>query len=229
MIGASWAQGTPLAPVEPVHFTTKDGWTLSAAYRPPSKNGSVVILIHGVGSAKAEWAAFADELGALGLGTLALDLRGHGESLAGPQGRMDFSSFDASGEWPRAQRDIEAAVNFLNRKKISLPRIGLMGASIGANLASRAAAGRKISWVALLSPGLDYRGVLLTAVGLKDKKVLLASSAQDVYAAQAVKIAAFQLEKASVLEAAGGHGVQMFEDGKFRAALLGWISRASKP
>ena len=127
-------------------FRTPDGWTIVALYQAPRKGKPVAVMVHGVGAGKGEWDDFSRELWGLGFGTLAIDLRGHGESTRGPQGSEGYASFDAAGEWPRAQADIESAVGFLNARGISSPRIGIVGGSIGANLASRAAQKLRLPW-----------------------------------------------------------------------------------
>ncbi|MBI4670017.1 MAG: alpha/beta fold hydrolase [Elusimicrobia bacterium] len=144
-----------------VFFTTQDGWKLAGLYQPPKKDKPTAVLVHGVASVKGEWDKFSSRLWKIGFGTLAIDLRGHGESTLGPGGKQkDFKDFDATGEWPRMKQDMEAALAFLAKNKISKKRAGLIGASIGANLVSQTAASNPdVSWVVLLSPGLDYRGV----------------------------------------------------------------------
>ena len=93
----NFAAGAPNA-AKLVHLKTNDGWTLAALYHTPEEGKPAAILIHGVGSSKAEWEGFSAELWKLGYGTLAIDLRGHGESRKGPRGDEDYTGFDASGE-----------------------------------------------------------------------------------------------------------------------------------
>ena len=113
-----------------VSFQTEDGWTIGGRYLPPRKSRPVVIFIHGAAAGKGEWEAFQDTLSRRGIGSLAIDLRGHGDSQSGPKGRTDFSGFDESGEWTRAGKDIEAAVAYLSKRGIPARRIGYVGASI---------------------------------------------------------------------------------------------------
>lgn len=184
-------------------------------YHPPKKGRAVALLIHGVGSSKSEWQALTPRLHALGLGTLAIDLRGHGEGKSGPLG---YRAFDASGEWPRLVSDLEGALAFLKAKGILSSRVGLIGASIGANLASQlAAAHPELPWIVLLSPGSDYRGVALAP--LPKRRVLSCASRADPYAFMTVSGLSFG-EK---LEARSGHGVQMTEDPAFLRGLLDWL------
>lgn len=210
------ALALPVHAAEPrrVSFRTVDGWTIAALYRAPRKGKPVAVLVHGAAAGKTEWDRLVEALGRRGWGTLALDLRGHGESA----GKGDFRAFDASGEWPRASADVEAALGFLREKGIASGRIGVVGASIGANLVSRV----KAAWYALLSPGEDYRGVAL-AEDFAGRPVLAAASPPDAYAFRT--LAGLGARGAFVLQARGGHGAQMLEEKEFLRKLLDWLGR----
>jgi alpha-beta hydrolase superfamily lysophospholipase len=216
-----------LAAVQAVTFATKDGWTIAADYRPASKGNATVILAHGVGSSSNEWTRFSAALAAKGVGTLALDLRGHDGSRLGPKGATDFTGFDAWGAWPAAAVDLRAAAVWLKSKGVPDGRIAFGGASIGANLASVVAAERKSApFLLLLSPSGNYRGVVLkTRKGLK---TFAAASPADGYAFVGVK----ELEAAkaaTVLYPPGGHGVQMFEDPATFERIAAWTTAAAAP
>ncbi len=224
-LGCARGAAAASARAREVSFKTRDGWTIEARYHPPRRGADVVVLVHGLGSSSNEWTDFSPELWRLGLGTLAIDLRGHGGSLAGPRGREDFTDFDQREEWPEAVQDVLAAAAYLRRRKVAARRIALMGASIGANLVSQAALRLKSSpWVALLSPGEDYHGV--SPADLSGRRVLLAASPPDAYAYGTCLEMAGRMRGSAFLAAVGGHGVQMFQDPRFEAELLAWIKRA---
>jgi alpha-beta hydrolase superfamily lysophospholipase len=221
---------SPAAAVAPgverkVSFKTKDGWTISALYRPARKGGAVLVLAHGVGSSMGEWAGFTQRLAAKGVGTLAVDLRGHVDSKLGPNGPRDYADFDATGEWPRATGDLDAAVDWLKARGVAEDRIALGGASIGANLASVAAASRpKTPFLLLLSAGPDYRGVKLLKPGTK---TLAGASPGDLYAYQTLKPLA-AVPGVETFEAPAGHGVQMFTDPATLDKIVDWVAASSK-
>jgi len=224
------AAGAAAAPAaaKPVSFKTSDGWTIAALYHPPRPGAEVAVLIHGLGSSSNEWGGFSPDLWRLGLGTLAIDLRGHGQSLSGPRGAEGWQDFDAAGEWPKAVNDLLAAAAYLRRRGIPPSRVVFIGASVGANLASRAAARLKSSpWTALLSPGEDYHGIL--PADLSGRRVLLAASPPDAYAYGTCLEMAGRTRGSVFLAARGGHGVQMFKDARFTAAFLRWIRSVSSP
>jgi pimeloyl-ACP methyl ester carboxylesterase len=212
-----------LAPASaaPVSFKTPDGWTIRADYTPPRKGLAVAVMVHGVAAGKGEWLLLRQALARRGVGSLAIDLRGHGESLQGPAGKADFSGFDEARTWPECRQDIEAAAAYLRRRGIQPERVGYVGASIGANLASWAQP--RPRFLVLLSPGLDYRGVRLSRApaGLP---VLAAAAPEDAYAWRTAEDFASRNPGAVFLQASGGHGAQMFADKPFLAELASWIS-----
>ena len=225
LILAAVAAAAP-APAQKISFRTPDGWTIAALYLPPGKAGVVVVLAHGVGSSKSEWEALSERLAAAGLGTLAIDLRGHGDSRQGPTGARGYQDFDATGEWPRAVEDLNAAAQWLQARGIPKSRIALGGASIGANLASRAAAAHpQTPFLLLLSPGPDYRDVkLLLNAHLK---TLAGASPGDRYAYQTLE--PLSSHGVDIFKAPAGHGVQMFSDPAILDQVSAWIATAAKP
>lgn len=221
------AAAVVVAAVQAVSFATKDGWSIAASYRPAAKGRATVVLAHGVGSAGAEWTRFAEALAAKGVGTLALDLRGHAGSRRGPPGSTDFTGFDARLSWPAAAEDLRAAAAWLKSKGVPDGRVAFGGASIGANLASIVAAERKSApFLLLLSPSGNYRGVMpKTRKGLK---TLAAASPADGYAL--IRVRELEADKsAEALYPPAGHGVQMFEDPATFERVVAWTAAAAAP
>ena len=73
-------------------FLTRDGLKLSADVTGAGTRGSV-ILAHGGGQTRHSWASTATRLAELGWKTVALDLRGHGDSDWCPDGDYDMQRF----------------------------------------------------------------------------------------------------------------------------------------
>jgi pimeloyl-ACP methyl ester carboxylesterase len=124
---------------------TEDGLTISASYQypaNPSKLTPVIILIHQGGSSRIEWLELSslwDELLEEGYALLAYDVRLHGKSSKDEGDLMDL--FNNPN---RAPLDLIAVIKFLEKDKhIDPDRIGIIGASIGANLAVMAASMEK--------------------------------------------------------------------------------------
>src|SRR5262245_5130263 len=113
-----------------VTFKTDDGVTLSGTwYEPASRPGPAVILVHMLQKSRRDWDQFASRLAGEGIGALAFDLRGHGESSGSAQ---DYSGM---------VQDVRAARRFLgSRSDVTPSRVGIAGASMGATLAVMEAA-----------------------------------------------------------------------------------------
>ncbi len=117
------------APYEDVSFQSEDGLTLRGWY-VPSKNGAAVAVMHGSGGSRVRVADYARMLIRNGYGVLLFDVRGHGQSQGGTI---------ATG-W-NATSDPAAAARFLaSRADVDPSRIGLLGSSMGAEIAVTAAA-----------------------------------------------------------------------------------------
>lgn len=206
-----------------VSFRTADGMTIAATwYEPSARPAPAVILVHMLQRSKRDWEDLASRLAASGIGALAIDLRGHGESS--PAGELP-------GYAPLVE-DLKAARRFLSgRGDVQPSRIGVAGASIGANLAAlEAAADDGIASLALLSPSLDYRGLRIEAAVRQYGKrpVLLVASDDDPYARRS----AVDLQKAGggvrelLLLTAAGHGTNMLgRSGDLPQALVDWFRR----
>jgi dienelactone hydrolase len=163
-LAACASKASPAVGAEKVSFMTDDGVKIVANYFRPhkmkGKNAPVVILLPMMNHTKESYNNLAGELIGHGYVVLALDLRGHGESVRFPAGERRWSSFDEA-EFGNMVDDVRAAVKYLGGKpEANTARIAIIGASIGANVALRYSVENKnVRTVVLLSPGLDYHGV----------------------------------------------------------------------
>lgn len=209
-----------------VSFRTADGVTLSATWFEPSfRPAPAVILVHMLGRSRRDWEGVGSRLASAGIGALTLDLRGHGDSswTGGAEGPVDHSAL---------VRDVEAARRYLAiRSDVQHARIGLAGASMGANLvALQGAADPGVASVALLSPSLDYRGLRIEAAVRKygSRPMLLVVSDEDAYArrsAEDLKKAGGGIRELLTLSGAG-HGTNMLGRApELGPALVAWFQR----
>lgn len=208
-----------------VSFRTDDGVTITASwYEPSMRPAPAVILVHMLGRSRRDWDSFASRLAGAGIGALAIDLRGHGDSTyyGGPM--------DDAGYAPMV-KDVAAASRYLaTRSDVRGNKIGIAGASIGANLAAlHAAADSRIASLALLSPSLDYRGLRIEAAVRKygNRPVLLVSSDDDPYATRSsVELAKTGGIREHLPLVAAGHGTQMLSRSyELPQALVEWFRR----
>jgi alpha-beta hydrolase superfamily lysophospholipase len=207
-----------------VTFRTDDGVAIAATwYEPGVRPAAAVILVHMLNRSRRDWEAVASRLADDGIGALAIDLRGHGES--GGIARAG----DGSDYGPMV-RDVSAARRYLaSRGDVQATRIGILGASIGANLAVISAATEDVASLALLSPSLDYRGLRIEAVLRKySRPVLLVASDDDPYAMRSTRDlqkGGAGLREAFVLTRAG-HGTMMLgRDQDLGRRLVDWFRR----
>lgn len=181
--------------METVKFQTTDGVTIVGDFVNPSGVKKAVLLLHMMPAVRSSWQALSFELNKAGISTLAIDLRGHGEStemqkVGGAKQKLDYKNF-SDVEHQASRLDIDAAMNFLKSKGFLEENIILAGASIGANLTLDAMYRYgKISKGVLLSPGLDYRGVK-TESAMKQlagtQKVWIIAAEDDEYSADSTK------------------------------------------
>lgn len=122
-----------------VKFMTVEGLTISATYVLPEDVSTpvpAIILIHQGGSTREEWFAYSlvDRLLEEGIAILAYDVRLHGKS-----GKDDGDIYDLFNNPNRSPFDLMGAFIYLFKdQRIDNERIGILGASIGANLACMA-------------------------------------------------------------------------------------------
>ena len=178
--------------MEKITFKTKDGVTISGNYfKPQKKQAPVFILLHMMPSTKESWNEFASIIQNNGYAVLAIDLRGHGESTDMNGIRLDYKEF-TDEEHRSSMNDIASAKEFIaGQNGIDLSRIAIAGASIGANLALwQASIDKDVRLIILLSPGLNYRGILADELAPKFKgHVYIMASEGDKSAESSRKLA----------------------------------------
>lgn len=212
-----------------VEFTTDDGVVIVGNWYPVEAATRVALLLHMMPATKESWSELAKELNRRGLSALAIDLRGHGESTMRKRNeieiekkngekseKIDFRNF-SDKEHQESIRDVRAAVEWLATQGFEKDQILLTGASIGANLALQYASETpEIKKIVLLSPGLDYRGVMTETaiVGLTPDSLLFVIVSQgDNYAAESSEILHSRRPSTRITVVDGNaHGADLFDD-----------------
>jgi acetyl esterase/lipase len=128
--------------------------------------------------------------------------------------------------------DVRAAKAFLRERPEVIPNsIGIAGASIGANMAIiDAADDPRVQSIALLSPGLDYKGLRTEAAMKKygSRAALLVSSTKDPYAWRSVRtLAAIGAGSRELrLSDLTAHGTVLLQkDPDLAGALVDWFRK----
>lgn len=174
---------------------TTDGWVLAATLTEGEQRDRAVVLVHQLASDRREWEPLLHRLRAApAVTTLAVDLRGHGDSLRGPMGEgVQWTRFGTdSAAWGGVVRDVQAAVSYLAQLGVS--RVVLVGSSLGASACVGATVGEgRVDGLVLLSPGLNYHGLEVRpgfAAFLRapsaTRRALILGTAGDPPAAEAV-------------------------------------------
>ncbi len=215
----------------PVEFTTADGVEIHGLLREAGDRRRWALLLHMMPATKESYGPLMEALSSRGVSSLAIDFRGHGESVHGAHGPLDYKTF--SHEEHQAKiRDVEAAVAYLEKHQgAATARIVLVGASIGANLALQyAAAHADVPGVVALSPGLNYRDIAtmpLVQSLTRDRHLFLAGSSDDDISGPAVeKLAERSLAQTDVkLFTDAGHATRMFEKHPaFIDEIAAWVA-----
>ncbi len=140
-------------------LTSADGYALKGTLTLPGTKGKapVVILAHQFRADRTGWAPLADRLAARGIGTLALDLRGHGASTqkAGVEVAVtaDFAASAKAVGFDQIPADLAQAADWLRKQPgVDGRRIGLAGSSVGAFAVIMAAPDVKPVAILSLSP-----------------------------------------------------------------------------
>lgn len=237
--------GTAHAQVEKyrvIRLITRDDLGLSAAYYPVDVQGApAVLLLHSRGKDRDEWADIAPIFRRNGIAALALDLRGHGESVRrltadGPQ-RVDYQKFRPR-DYQDMMMDLNMAFDWLaDQPGIDKHRIGIIGADLGANLALRYAAfNDQIAALLLLSPSLDIQGIrtedIITKIGKRPLRI--AAAREDLPAFRSAKRlldlrkeAGQTFEDGELVVSTGDlHGEKLLTGVQdLPAILFGWLQR----
>lgn len=191
-----------------------------------------VILLHMYPATKESWAAFQAVLARRGLASLAIDLRGHGESNVMTDGtKLDYETF-TEDEHRSTVNDIYAAHAWIRERDIDSDSIALAGASIGANLALKFLMEEpEIPAAVLLSPGLNYHGIdtmqFVDYVMPHQSVHIVASKGDDDESVKAsnelMKLLSSEVKMFTKLDNAG-HGTDIFEaDVELMGQLADWL------
>lgn len=144
----------------PMSFTTPDGFTIKGTLTVPAtgpKRHPVVILAPQFHQTRDSFAPLAERLNARGIATLALDLRGHGESTDKGGATVavtdDFMASAQAVGFDKIPGDLAQAAAWARKQRNLDPRrVALAGASVGAFSVLEAAGKARPLAVLALSP-----------------------------------------------------------------------------
>ena len=200
-----------------------DGATLSASWGVPNKASRGVVLVHQSGRNKEDFAGLAAALVRDGNAVITLDLRGHGGNVPTGKQAPELTQTD----YAAMVGDVRSAAQALVAK--GAKTLSFVGAELGANLVLNAAVDdSSVVSVVLLSPGLDYKGIITSDATYRygRRSLLFVASDDDVYGAKSAGILAGRAQgphEFRLLEGAG-KGVRMFNrEPALEGYVVGWI------
>ena len=209
-----------------VTFATRDGVQVAGTlYLPDKQPAPAVLLLHMLSRSQHDWDGTAVMLAESGIAALAIDFRRNG----GP--RPSTGEAD-SGDFSDLVLDAEAARAYLAARPEIIPgRIGVAGASLGANVAVLEAGNDPtIRSLAVLSVSLDYRGLKMEQA-LKNygsRPALLVASSEDPFALRSARQAVTMGDgprELRVLSGAGHGTVMLARDPDLASTLVDWFLR----
>ena len=217
-----------------ITYTTDDGVIIAGEWTVAPTMIGAAVLIHMMPATRSSWTLLEGALSKRGIGSLAIDLRGHGESVETNDGtKIDYRKF-SDDEHQSSVFDVAGAVEWIRKRGIDVSRIVLIGASVGANLAVRELASEpRLRGAVLLSPGEAYNGMNVREDAqnlLPDQGVFITSSEDDMesYAAsRALYDEAPVTLKTFVPYKKSGHGTNMFStDPALTEKIAEWLLEA---
>lgn len=181
----------------PIEFETADGWVIEGDLYLPEKDRwrdgtrGALLLLHMFGKDASSWGPLEAEAVRRGMAVLAIDFRGHGGSRPVDGSRRTAKSFLPGKDFRAMTQDVDAALDFLYRKH-SVPRhrVVIAGASMGGSVALLSAAEEKaVPGVAVLSPGLVWKGLVIagSVQELGRRPLLMIASTEDEYSVRSMK------------------------------------------
>ncbi len=191
-------------PPLPEKIMTEDNLKIAYTYRK-AEGKKAVLLLHMFGGSKADWNDLVPVLNKNGYTTLAIDLRGHGES-DGRSGSMDPQ------ELTKMMLDVKAAKKLLEDQQYT--DITLLGASVGANNALlQGTQDPTIKKLILLSPSNNQMGSVKTTDMVNNYKgqlyILTGSGDAKSYKGSEEIIQAYLGQKEIVVYETSAHGTEL--------------------
>jgi len=198
-----------------VDFLTSDNVKVVGSWLEASEPKLAALMLHMMPATKESWEPLQKELQAMGISSLAIDERGHGESIFKGSEKIDFHFFN-DREQKEKYLDIEAALAWLALKGFPEDKIIVIGASIGANLTLQTLASRhKLPMGVLFSAGKNYRGIQAKPLAEKlnsNQKLMLFCADDDANDCRTAHLEIQRSAKARVELTEyehGGHGTSL--------------------
>ena len=209
---------------EVVRLKASDDQPLVGTFTPakdPKQAQGGVLLLHMYRSSRERFNSLIPHLTAAGFHTLALDMRGHGDSKNDASGTpisIDRSATTdpALNPFLKMHLDAEAGLDFLLEKGAPQSKLAIVGASVGCSVAlhTHCLTKTRVAAMVLMSPGLDYLGVSSSAHAKDTKPVPILILSDETEAKKRSRPLLELLPEScatlKIVEKDGVHGTRMF-------------------
>lgn len=219
---------------EVISYTTFDGVKIVGDWFPSPTTIGVAVLLHMMPMDRKSWAPFQQVLSKFNIASLAIDQRGHGDSVNTTDGfKLDQKNFNDL-QHQQKLNDVIGAVEWLVAKGYAKDRMLMVGASFGANLALGMLEDEPaLAGAVLMSPG-HYRGLDPDeqAGYIKVRHAIWAAGSDsddpDAYeSAKTVVEKAAANRKYFMPYKNAGHGIHLFKsDPKLMENLASWMKES---
>lgn len=154
------------------------------------KKYPTVVLLHSIGYSSEDWGRLINDLNSAGYAVLAIDLRGHGQSIYTTTFKKKPWIYFTEKTFQKIPSDVIAIINQTDKQTrlIALNDMAIVGADIGANAAILASKDlkQKPRTLVLISPTTTFKG-LYTPLAMADMgyiPILAMASNKDKYCLQ---------------------------------------------
>ncbi len=218
------------------YLKTSDGFSLAYELKKAKEPKGAVLLLHGLGTNLDEWYTFGKALRKKGWTTLAVDLRGHGDSLDFKGEEIHWTEMTDEG-LRSTLNDVEAAVHLLKEQAPEAEQnLWVLGSSFGSSLAlTYAAAHPEMNGAVLFSPGINFGGLKIEepAKIFTEGAVLVIAAEDDPGAVRESRQIMEWIpsgRKKLLTFPKGGHGAELLDNVKgLKEEVLGWLSQDTVP
>jgi dienelactone hydrolase len=232
---SGFTHADPVGSIE-VTFVTEDQVKIYASWIVPFEERTEkkvpVILVHHFGGSRLQWDAFTPLLLEKGYAVLAIDLRGHGKSTTKGKTPLNVKAADfLQNEGENMLLDVKAAIKWLKTQdNIDSKKIGIIGGSLGANVAFvSAGAFKEIRAAVALSPGME-RLVGVEVRKFKPRSILFLATLGDgqgasAFAAEALANLTEDPKEAKTYKGKA-HGIAILHDSReAQEDTLNWLEQ----